>query len=171
MSGMNEAGVSDAVQLLISQHREMEQQLDEIAGTEDVAARQALFTRVADQLTVHIKAEEQIFYPAVHMARTEDDLLESLEEHLSLKRLLADLLELDAEDKAFEPKFKVLKEQTEHHHREEEEHLFPAVLKMIGEEDRCALGAQMLSLQAQLTRQEAPRKGVVNETASAAPLN
>lgn len=160
---------TDAVQLLTRQHREMEQLLDEICKTGD-ADRKPLFLTVADQLTIHIKAEEQIFYPAVHVARTEDDLLEALEEHLSLKRLLADLLELEPEDKAFEPKFKVLKEQTEHHHREEEHHLFPAVLKMIGEQERAALGAQMLALQAQLTRQDRPRGAVVNETESAAPL-
>jgi hypothetical protein len=161
---------TDAVELLSRQHREMERLLEDICAAED-AQRQPLFLQVADQLTVHIKAEEQIFYPAVHAARTEDDLLESLEEHLSLKRLLADLLELEPQDKAFEPKFKVLKEQAEHHHREEEHHLFPAVLKMVDAQERAALGARMLALQAQLTRQAAPRGAVVNETESAAPLN
>lgn len=160
----------DAVQLLINQHREMEQLLDEVARI-DESQRKPVFTRVADQLTVHIKAEEQIFYPAVHAARTEDDLLESLEEHLSLKRLLADLLELEPSDKGFEAKFKVLKEQTEHHHEEEEEHLFPAVCKLLDEDERTALGAEMLSLQATLTKQDAPRGAVVHETESAAPLD
>lgn len=165
---MSQTG-TDAVQLLIRQHREMEGLLEEICKA-DEAGRRELFIRVADELTIHIKAEEQVFYPEVHVARTEDDLLESLEEHLSLKRLLADLLELDPQDKAFEPKFKVLKEQAEHHHHEEEEHLFPAVNKLIGEQERAVLGERMLALQAQLTRQEAPRGAVVNETESAAPL-
>lgn len=159
----------DAVQLLIRQHREMEHLLDEISKADD-ADRKPLFLTVADQLTVHIKAEEQIFYPAVHVARTEDDLLEALEEHLSLKRLLADLLELEPQDRSFEPKFKVLKEQTEHHHREEEDDLFPAVVKLIGEAERAELGERMLALQAQLTRQGKPSGRVVGETESAAPL-
>lgn len=160
---------TDAVQLLIRQHREMEGLLDAICKA-DEAGRAPLFARVADELTVHIKAEEQIFYPAVHVARTEDDLLEALEEHLSLKRLLADLLELEPGDRTFEPKFKVLKEQTEHHHREEEEDLFPAVNRLISAEERAALGARMLALQAQLTRQDMPRGAVADETKSAAPL-
>jgi len=160
---------TDAVQLLTCQHREMEGLLDAICKAE-AAQRQALFAKVADELTVHIKAEEQIFYPAVHLARTEDDLLEALEEHLSLKRLLADLLELEPDDRAFEPKFKVLKEQTEHHHREEEEHLFPAVVRLIDPQERARLGERMLALQAQLTRQDMPRGAVIDETASAAPL-
>lgn len=160
---------TDAVRLLISQHREMERLMNEVQEAE-ATQRKPLFVRVADQLTVHIKAEEQIFYPAAHAARTEDDLLEALEEHLSLKRLLADLLELDPEGDAFEPKFKVLKEQAEHHHCEEEEHLFSAVRKLLREDVRASLGSDMLSLQAHLTTQEAPRRAVVNETASAAPL-
>lgn len=166
---MNEQEANDAVSMLIAQHREMESMLGQVAEAED-GAKKDLFVRAADQLTVHIKSEEEIFYPAVHRARTEDDLLESLEEHLSLKRLLADLLELDPTEKAFEPKFKVLKEQTEHHHREEEEHLFPAVLKILDEQARQTLAQQMLARQQELTRIGEPRESVSNETASAAPL-
>jgi hemerythrin superfamily protein len=160
---------TDAVALLTAQHREMESLLGQVAESAD-AQKKALFARTADELTVHMKAEEEIFYPAVHRARTEDDLLEALEEHLSLKRLLADLLDLEPADKAFEAKFKVLKEQTEHHHREEEEHLFPAVLKLTDAEQRASLGKQMLARQAELTQQGTPRGSVTTETESAAPL-
>ena len=160
----------DAVKLLTTQHREMEDLLQQIANSHGDAATRNLFIQVADQLTVHLKAEEEIFYPAVHKACTEDDLLESLEEHLSLKRLLADLIELEPADKAFEPKFKVLKEQTEHHHHEEEEHLFPEVLKLLDEERRIALGQAMLARQQELANKGEPRGAVSNETTSAAPL-
>lgn len=161
----------EAVAFLTNQHREMEQLLRQFAETSDDAEKKALFVRAADQLTVHIKSEEEIFYPAVHRARTEDDLLEALEEHLSLKRLLADLIELEPSDKAFEPKFKVLKEQTEHHHREEEEHLFPAVLRLLDLHSRAGLAEEMLARQASLTRLGQPRDAVSSETASAAPLH
>lgn len=160
----------DAVELLIAQHRAMEQLLKQVKEADDAGQRSRLFAQAGDQLTVHIKSEEEIFYPAVNAARTEDDLLESLEEHLSLKRLLADLLALDAEDKLFEPKFKVLKEQTEHHHKEEEEHLFPVVNRMIPPERRQELGRDMLALQQQLQKAGEPREAVVNETGAAAPL-
>ena len=59
--------------------------------SEDAAEHARLLAEVGDELTVHIASEEEIFYPAVRAKRTEDVLLESLEEHLSLKRLLADL--------------------------------------------------------------------------------
>jgi len=160
----------DAVTFLTAQHRDMEDLLTRVADAEDEAAKKNLFMQAADQLTVHIKAEEEIFYPAVHRARTEDDLLESLEEHLSLKRLLADLIDMDPAEKSFEAKFKVLKEQTEHHHREEEEHLFPAVLKLLDQAQRIALGDEMRVRQASLTRLGEPREAVTDETGAAAAL-
>lgn len=161
----------DAIDLLVTQHRELERMLDHIAQETRDEQRKTLFAAAGDHLTVHIKSEEDIFYPAVNAARTEDDLLESLEEHLSLKRFLADLLALDPSEKAFEPKFKVLKEQTEHHHKEEEEHLFPKVRQLLNAEQRAALGKDMLSLQRDLKKQDEPRAAVLNETVTAAPLS
>lgn len=160
----------DAIDYLISQHRSLENLLDKALDEQDANARGALFAKVADELTVHISSEEQVFYPAVNACRTEDALLESLEEHLSLKRLMADLLELDPSERTFEPKFKVLAEQTEHHHKEEEEHLFPDVRKMMGPEQLQDLARRMQALQKDLRLEGAPREAVADQTAEAAPL-
>lgn len=160
----------DAIELLRRQHHEMEHALGHVLEGEDAAAKKARFAEIADRLTVHIASEEQVFYPAVKAARTEDVLLESLEEHLSLKRLLADLIDLDPSEQTFDPKFKVLKEQAEHHHQEEEEHLFPKAGKLLDQGRRAALGVEMLELQKTLGRQGEPRELVVNQTDAAAPL-
>ena len=160
----------DAIDLLRMQHHEMEHALARVLEAPDPATRKARFTQVADDLTLHIASEEQVFYPAVKAARTEDILLESLEEHLSLKRLLADLLDMDPAEQTFDAKFKVLKEQAEHHHREEEEHLFPKVRKLLAADSRGALGDEMLDLQQRLEREGDPRELVVDQTEAAAPL-
>jgi hemerythrin superfamily protein len=160
----------DAIELLVRQHREMEKSMAQVLGTPDAAATKALFADVADELTMHLASEEQIFYPAVRAKRTEDILLESLEEHLSLKRLVADLLPLEPSDRTFEPKFKVLKEQTEHHHKEEEENLFPKARKLLDAPQREALGREMLDLQQKLGKQNEPREAVLGQTDAAAPL-
>jgi len=159
----------DAIDYLRRQHHEMERAMAQVLET-DADGMRRRFVEVADQLTMHIESEEQVFYPAVKAERTEDILLESLEEHLSLKRLLADLLELDPADKTFEPKFKVLKEQAEHHHKEEEEHLFPKVAKLLDAGRRATLGDEMQALQAKLRRSGEPREIVSDQTASATPL-
>ena len=160
----------DAIELLTSQHRALEALLDDVLDMPDAARIRSAFARVADELTVHITSEEQVFYPAVRAGRTEDILLESLEEHLSLKRLLADLLILDPTEKTFEPKFKVLAEQAEHHHKEEEEHLFPKVRKMLDAERLRQVGQEMQAMQQNLHREGAPREAVAEQTDAAAPL-
>lgn len=160
----------DAVDLLVEQHRALEARMKALKESTDEGERAALLAQVGDELTVHLASEEEIFYPAVRAARTEGVLLESLEEHLSLKRLLADLLELDPREQTFAPKFQVLKEQTEHHHKEEEEHLFPKVPKLLDDQRRMDLGSEMLALQKRLAREGAPRESVAEQTDKAAPL-
>lgn len=160
----------DAIDLLIRQHRQMEAAMKRVLDASGDTQTKSLFREVADDLTVHIESEEQIFYPAVRAKRTEDTLLESLEEHLSLKRLVADLLALEPSEQTFEPKFKVLKEQAEHHHEEEEENLFPQAKKLLDAAQREALGKQMLALQERLEQKGEPRERVASQTDAAAPL-
>ena len=160
----------DAIDLLIRQHRQMEAAMKQVLEAPEESQKLALFSAVADELTTHIESEEQVFYPAVREKRTEDILLESLEEHLSLKRLLADLLALEPSEQTFEPKFKVLKEQAEHHHKEEEENLFPKVRKLLDHAQREALGREMLDVQNKLGKTSEPREAVLAQTDEAAPL-
>jgi len=104
----------DAVDLLTRQHRTLEATMKALKASTDDAERAALLARAGDDLTVHLASEEEIFYPAVRERSTEDILLESLEEHLSLKRLLADLIALPLSAPTFDAKFQVLKEQAYH---------------------------------------------------------
>jgi hemerythrin superfamily protein len=128
------------------------------------SAKEKLFIQIADKLAVHATIEERHFYPAVKAKRTEDILLESLEEHLSIKRVLSDLLEIDADDETFDAKIKVLKEQVEHHVEEEESDLFPKVKKVLDAEELEALAQEMAAEQAELEDKGDPRNAVPGET-------
>jgi hemerythrin superfamily protein len=161
----------DSIDLLEGQHRTLEDLLRKVLHASDEMSTAALFAKAGDELTMHLSAEELLFYPAVKARRTEDILLESLEEHLSLKRLLADLLALTPSDRTFEPKFKVLKEQVEHHHKEEEEHLFPKVRALLDASEREVLGAEMLAHQERLQQEGEPRTTVLRDTRAAARLD
>lgn len=160
----------DAIKLLIDQHRQLERQMKSTLEAQQPQARAAALARVGDELTKHLTSEEEVFYPAVKAKRTEDILLESLEEHLSLKRLLADLMALDPAAETWEAKFKVLTEQSEHHHEEEEENLFPKVRKALDNGELDTLGQQILALQQKLQRAGDPRETVAEQTVEAAPL-
>ena len=127
---------TDAMELLISQHDEVDELFAMIEKTDDAERKQAYFEELADKLAAHATIEEKLFYPAVNAKQTHELLVESTEEHLSIKRVLADLLELDVEDEQFDAKLKVMKEQVEHHARKEQEgELFPKVKKLLGQED------------------------------------
>ena len=160
--------MSDPVALLVHDHRRMEALLTKLAEAEP-RLRGAILDDVADALAAHLALEEEKFYPAVRARRTEDVLLESLEEHLSLKRVMSDLLELATSDERWEAKMHVLKEQAEHHHKEEEEHLFPKVEKLFDKAQREALGVAMTAALETL-HAEPPRDRIFGRTREAAPL-
>ena len=157
-----------AIDLLKDQHREVEQlfsAFDKASSPED---KEELFETIADKLAIHARIEEQYFYPAVTAKKTEDMVLEAFVEHTSIKRLLADLLETDADDPKFEAQMKVLKEQVEHHVEEEEEQLFPAAKKVLSKDELVALAQEMTALQTELEDSE-PRYGIPEELAGQAP--
>jgi hypothetical protein len=158
----------DCIQYLKDQHDEVEELFEkfEDASTE---GKQAIFTEIADNLAAHATIEEKIFYPAAYVGEMKDLLKEAVEEHLAAKRLIADLLDMDASDENFDAKVKVLKEQIEHHIEEEEGELFPKVRKAMSKEEREMLGSSMEEMFETLIQSE-PREEVRAETGEAAPL-
>ncbi|EYF08815.1 hemerythrin domain-containing protein [Chondromyces apiculatus] len=159
----------NAIDLLVGHHRRLEDLFEKAMDATEDSERGRCFTEAADLLMAHMTIEERHFYPAVKAKRTEDVLLEGLEEHLSLKRVLADLVEMTTKDEKFEPKLHVLKEQAEHHHEEEEEHLFPKVKKLFDEETLTSLGAEMEATMKELA-QKKPREAVLGQTEESAEL-
>lgn len=160
----------DVVTVLTEQHRRLEHLLQTLLEAEADAQRGELLARAGDELAVHMLAEETVVYPRVHANRTEDILLESLEEHLSLKRLLSDLLALAPGDTTFQPKCKVLEEQARHHHKEEEEHLFPKMRQLLDAEARGQMGRAVRQHEEGLRARGAPRERMGAQTDAAAPL-
>ena len=102
--------------------------------------------------------------------QTRELLHESTEEHLAVKRVLADMVELDVEDPQWDAKLSVLKETIRHHAREEEEgEVFPLVRKLMSKDELQALSGEMTRMFLEILEEE-PRFSVKNETQAAAPL-
>jgi hemerythrin superfamily protein len=159
----------DAIELLKGQHEEVKAMFKKIekAGEE---AKEELFEQIADALAVHATIEEKHFYPATKNARTEELLQEAVEEHLAVKRIIADLLEMSSDDPQFDAKITVLKENVEHHVEEEEGELFPKVRKLLNKNELEDLGVVMEDMAEELKASGAPRQSVPAETGEAAPL-
>lgn len=147
----------NAIDLLESQHREVEDLFAELAQAEDVELKAAAFDELADKLAIHSSLEEHQFYPAVKAKQTEVVLLESLQEHVTIERLLADLLETDVEDDRFDAQMHALRRAVERHVMEEEGELFPEVRRLFTESRLQEIGQAMTAEEDELMGQGAPR--------------
>jgi hemerythrin superfamily protein len=135
---------SDAISLLVSDHKEVKQLFEQFEGLSDRSkvSKKRIADQICHALTLHTQIEEEIFYPAVREAIGEEDLMdEAVVEHASAKQLIAQLLAMDADDDLYDAKVKVLSEQIDHHVGEEEDDMFPKVRK--SGLDLVALGEQM----------------------------
>ena len=104
----------------------------EEAQSQAYEARQWIAQNVFRELDLHSQLEEQIFYPAVRSAATaegQDLVLEGIEEHHIIDILIAELRDSYPADESYDAKFKVLRENVEHHIREEEKEMFPIAKK------------------------------------------
>src|SRR5262249_13018693 len=134
--------------------------------------RLEVFDELADKIAAHTTCEEKVFYPGVMEKESSDLLHESVEEHLAVKRLLVDMLELDPEDDAdeLEAKLAVRKEAVSHHaHEQEEGKLFPIVRDIRTDDELAALADDYLTLYERVLA-SSPRDEVYDETDEAAPL-
>jgi hemerythrin superfamily protein len=159
----------NATELLKKQHDEVKQLFEEFERAEDEEGKRLAFEHLADDLAAHATIEEKLFYPAVYVGDLKDQLQEAAEEHLSVKRVIADLLEMNVEEEEFEAKMSVLKEQVEDHVEDEEGELFPKVRRKFASQELEALGGEMEAMFNDLKEQE-PREQIPNQIEEAAPL-
>ncbi|MDX2023698.1 MAG: hemerythrin domain-containing protein [Deltaproteobacteria bacterium] len=136
-----------AIDMLEAQHREVEElfdQFDELAEDDPASENAYLAARtICDRLTQHAVIEEEIFYPAARTQDTEDLVAEAAVEHLSVKRLIADVEAMSAGDEMLKATVSVLQEQVEHHVEEEEQSLFPQVSQDLSSDELDRLAEQM----------------------------
>jgi hemerythrin superfamily protein len=160
----------NALDLLKAQHRYVDKLFAAVASAQG-ARKASAFRELADLLAMHATIEEQVFYPGVKKASTEELLRESLEEHLAMKRVLADLLQTSPDSAEFDAKLSVLKEEVHHHAIEEEEgKLFPKLRDELDEGYLAGLAGEMIALMVGLQLKGNASAGVPAETGQAAPL-
>ncbi len=136
----------NAITMLEQQHEQVTKLFEQYERARTVAKKKALFEEIADDLAVHTTIEEKVFYPAAYASETEEVLAEALQEHLSVKRLIVDLMDETPGSEEFDAKMSVMQEQVEHHVAEERRGLFPKVIKQLSEEQLEKLGSAMQAL-------------------------
>jgi hemerythrin superfamily protein len=148
----------DAIALLKDDHQQVRALLGELEETTDKAAskREKLLGSIEQELTIHTRIEEEIFYPAFReAARKKDDAklyYEAVEEHHVVDMVLPEIKGTGVESDQFAAKAKVLKDLVEHHAEEEETEMFPRARKLMTRDELLRLGVEMARLKESMAR-------------------
>ena len=139
----------NAIVLLEEDHRKVKKMLAEGEETTERAevTRSQLYATLRREMETHERIEEEIFYPALKAhPKARDIVLEGYEEHHVVDEIMGELGKTDVTDETWTAKFKVMKENIEHHIEEEEGEMFSAARKAFEDDELEALGARMLEL-------------------------
>ena len=147
----------DALRLLKEDHDRVKKMLAEGESTTERGekTREELFSRLKSDLEIHERMEEEVLYPALKSHPKAKELaLEGYEEHHVVDTILAELEQTRSSDETWAAKFKVVKENLEHHIEEEETQMFPKARSTFSEDDLEDMGRRMAEIR-QLARQVA----------------
>ena len=145
----------NAIALLKSDHDRVKKMLADGEETTERAekTRTELYETLKSDLTIHERIEEEIFYPALKShPKARDIVLEGYEEHHVVDEIMGELGETDVTDETWGAKFKVMKENIEHHIEEEEGEMFKQARQVFDADELEELGARMMELK-QLAQQ------------------
>ena len=146
---------TDAVELLETDHRRLEDLLaqGEKTTSRGVKTRNDLLATLARELNAHELIEEKVLYPALQAhPQAKDIVLEGYQEHHVADLILSELKGLARDDEQWGAKFKVLKENIEHHIKEEEGEMFRTARGIFSREELRQLGGLMARMKADALR-------------------
>jgi len=162
----------DAITMLTREHAAVKKLFaQEKEATKQNHAKAHVFEEIKAALEVHATIEEEIFYPAVKKARSEqvkDEVREGYEEHKQIKNLLTQIANITPSDETYDMKIKVLMEDVVHHVKDEEGEMFPDAKKFLSESRLMELGAEMAACKEDLEKHPASKPARSESNAHAA---
>ena len=150
--------------MLKEDHEKAKKLMNELEQTTErgVKTREEKWTKLLKELTIHENIEEEIFYPALHEhPKLKEIVLEALEEHHLVDEIVEQLKDTPFDDEHWSAKFKVTKENVEHHIEEEEGPMFSKVRLVFSTEELEELGSRMEAAKQEQMREEMPERDQV----------
>lgn len=153
-SGAETGDLTDVIEMILADHREMERLLREVRDTS--ADRRAALEQLSHLLVAHAEAEERHVYPVLERKADDEEVEEEVahgeEEHAEINELLLDALEkaddLDSED--FDEALEELGEMVHHHLSEEERNVLNPARDLVDMDQREELGETFLASRRQM---------------------
>ena len=133
----------DVLTFLKDEHDEVKSVFKTLEKAHGAEAKRT-WEHLRSMLTLHEEMEETLLYPELKREKSAEDLiLESYQEHHVMDVLIGEISQFEPSDEQWQPKIKVLQENTEHHIHEEEDELFPKVRKIWDTHKREEVGRGM----------------------------
>jgi hemerythrin superfamily protein len=139
----------DALALLKTDHDKVKKMLTDGESTTERGekTRTELFEMLKAEMMIHERIEEEIFYPALKShPKAADIVLEGYEEHHVVDEIMGELGATPVTDETWGAKFKVMKENIEHHIDEEEGEMFKQARQVFDDGELEELGKRMEEL-------------------------
>ena len=139
----------DVYQILMQDHRTVEQMFIEIEQTDDreVERREQLFGKLRVALEAHTVVEENLFYPEIDKYPAIKEMVaEAFDEHADFEHTLQQISELPTDKPDWLGMIKELEEVVQEHVHKEEDKMFPAARKELDESRAEELGRQILEM-------------------------
>ena len=156
----------NAITLLKKDHDAAKKLMADLAETSEraVKTRERTWPKLLKDLTIHENIEEEIFYPALKakdMKELNAIVLEALEEHHLVDDIVEQLKDTPFDDEHWTAKFKVTKENVEHHIEEEEGEMFKLVREQFSRDELEELGDRMLQRSIEQAEERMPERDQV----------
>jgi hemerythrin-like domain-containing protein len=140
----------DVIMLLKNDHREVKEMFERAERLGERAGQQRgkLGGQICKALQLHSQFEQEEFYPRFREHAEDHEererLLEALEEHGIVDRLVSELEGMDASDERYEAKLMVVIESVRHHIKEEEREMFPMARELFEREELAEMGERFM---------------------------
>jgi hemerythrin superfamily protein len=139
----------DVIEVLIHDHREMEEMFQELEGLRGASTDEAKSRRkdLVEQVTIeiarHSVAEEVLVYPQVASKISKDEAQHAREEHAEAEETLAKLEKLEPDDPSFDEEVETLMREIRHHIQEEEGEMFAHMRETFDDDELRQMGSRV----------------------------
>ncbi len=131
--------------LLKKDHKEVKKLFKQIL--DECKSDEATYNQIRNALQVHMRGEEEYFYPAIKDGKDARILSnEAIVEHNSAKMLMDEIDNTDEDNEMWLPRVKVLSEMIDHHVEDEEGDLFDEAKKLLNENQEREIGQKFLEI-------------------------
>lgn len=145
--------MSSVIELLIEDHRTVENLFDRIEATQEPQGKQALCQELCAEFETHATAEEEVVYPELERSDELRKLAErSYKEHEEARNLIRTLDFMAAEDEKWGATIHKLRDEIDHHVQAEENKIFPRMEQVFSRDKLNEMGVSFNNSKHQFAR-------------------